>query len=263
MSPSILEQIKHYKLEEIDTLKKNIGLGLLEKNALTAIPPRGFLDKLTKVTIPKVNIIAEIKKASPSKGIIKKNFDPAVIAQIYQESGASCISVLTDSPSFHGKAEDLEIAKENSNIPILRKDFIFDEVQVFESRSMGADCILIIMAALSNSEAKRIETLAFDLKMNVILEVHNKKELDRALDLKSKLIGINNRNLNTFETDLDTTINLSEFIPDGYHVISESGLSSREDIKKMCKNGINSFLIGEMFMRSNNINDEFKRLLGR
>ncbi|MDG2355138.1 MAG: indole-3-glycerol phosphate synthase TrpC [Paracoccaceae bacterium] len=262
MSPSILEQIKQYKLKEIDTLKKNNGLELLEKKALTAMPPRDFFNKLTKMKIPKVNIIAEIKKASPSKGIINKNFEPAVIAQIYQESGASCISVLTDSPSFKGKPEHLKIAKENSDIPILRKDFIFDEIQVFESRSMGADCILIIMAALSNSEAQRIETLAFDLKMSVILEVHNKKELDRALNLKSRLIGINNRDLNTFETNLETTINLNEFIPEGYHVISESGLSNSTDIKKMCENGINTFLIGETFMKSNNIKDEFKKLLG-
>ena len=262
MSSSILEQIKQYKLEEIDALKKNNGLELLEKNALAAMPPRDFYHKLAKIKIPKVNIIAEIKKASPSKGIINKNFDPAVLAQTYQESGASCISVLTDFPSFKGKPEDLKIAKENSDIPILRKDFIFDEIQVFESRSMGADCILIIMAALSNSEAKRIETLALDLKMNVILEVHNKKELDRALDLKSRLIGINNRDLNTFETDLETTINLNKFIPEGYHVISESGLSNRNDIKKMCEHGINTFLIGETLMKSSNIKDEFKRLLG-
>ena len=261
MKPSILQKIKNYKIKEIQTLKDNIGTAFFEKEAFNTTPPLGFHNKLSTIKLPKINIIAEIKKASPSKGVINTNFDPARIARSYQRAGASCISVLTDFPSFHGTAQDLIIAKKNSKLPILRKDFIFDEIQVLESRVMGADCILIIMAALSNSEAVAIENIAIDLNMDVILEVHNREELDRALTLQSKLIGINNRDLNTFQTDLGTSNYLKAFIPDEYHVISESGLSSKNDLNKLCKNKINSFLIGETFMKSKNIEDDFKKLL--
>ena len=261
MPPSILQKIKNYKLKEINTLRKVESLENLTKQALATSPTRGFFEKLTSTKLPNINIIAEIKKASPSKGIINSNFDPARIARSYQRAGASCISVLTDFPSFQGTAQDLIIAKKNSKLPILRKDFIFDEIQVLESRVMGADCILIIMAALSNSEAVAIENIAIDLNMDVILEVHNREELDRALTLQSKLIGINNRDLNTFQTDLGTSNYLQAFIPDEYHVISESGLSSKNDLNKLCKNQINSFLIGETFMKSKNIEDDLKKLL--
>jgi len=263
LPPSILQKIKGYKIEEIHDLKAKNSLKGLEAQALSAPAPRGFLQKLISKSFPNINIIAEIKKASPSKGVFRQDFDPAIIARCYQKSGASCISVLTDFPSFQGTQRDLEIAKESSELPILRKDFIFDEIQVLESRSMGADCILIIMAALSDSEAKHIERSAFDLNMDVILEVHNLEELERALTLNSKLIGINNRDLNTFQTDLKTTKNLCRYIPHGYHIISESGLLSRSDLDSICEHNINSFLIGENFMKSHDIEYEFRKLLER
>ena len=262
MVASILQKIKDYKVKEIESLKTIHSLKNWEEKALKAQPPIGFLKKLKEKKLPTFNIIAEIKKASPSKGIIRKNFDPASIAMTYDEAGATCISVLTDGPSFQGKPEDLKIVRRNSTLPILRKEFIFDEIQVFESRYLGADCILIIMAAVSDSEAIAIEKVALDLDMDIIIEVHNRIELDRALQLKSKLIGINNRDLNTFKTDLNTTKSLNKFIPNEYHVISESGLLNREDLEIVAKNNINSFLIGETFMRSENIKNDFKKLLG-
>jgi len=261
MPPTILQKIKSYKIKEINDLKTNFGFTQLEKEAFAMSPPQGFLSNLLNKKFPKINIIAEIKKASPSKGLICKNFDPAIIAKSYEEAGATCISVLTDFPSFQGSSEDLKIAKKNSNLPFLRKDFIFDEIQVLESRAMGADCILIIMAALSNIEAKKIEKKAFELNMDVILEVHNLEELNRAFTLKSKLIGINNRDLNTFHTNINTTKYLQQYIPNGYHVISESGIFSKKEINSIYEHKINSFLIGENFMRSNNIKNEFSKLL--
>ena len=260
MSSSILKNIRNYKELEIQHLKENVGLKFLEKEALKAKDTRGFLHKLLNRRLPDINIIAEIKKASPSKGIICQDFHPKQIAKSYQKAGAACISVLTDFPSFHGKSDDLRAARHNTTIPILRKDFIFDECQVIESRAMGADCILLIMAALSDLEAKRIEEEAFNWDMDVIIEIHNQKELDRALGLKSKLIGINNRNLNTFKTDLSTTKVLRQFIPNDYHIISESGLSKSSDIFEIKEHGINSFLIGENFMKSENIELEFRNL---
>lgn len=261
MPPTILQKIKNYKIKEITNLKKKFGFKQLEKEAFSMSPPLGFLSNLLNKKFPNINIIAEIKKASPSKGLICKNFDPAIIAKSYEEAGATCISVLTDFPSFQGSSKDLKIAKKNSSLPFLRKDFIFDEIQVLESRAMGADCILIIMAALSNTEAKKIEKKAFELNMDVILEVHNLEELSRALSLQSKLIGINNRDLNTFHTNINTTKHLQQYVPNGYHVISESGIFSKKEINSIYEHKINSFLIGETFMRSNNIKNEFNKLL--
>ena len=224
-------------------------------------PPIGFFNKLKKNPVPNINIIAEIKKASPSKGIICKDFFPTDIAKSYEKFGASCLSILTDYPSFQGKQEDLIAVRKISNLPILRKDFIFDEIQVYESRAIGSDCILIIMAALTDNEAKCIEKKAIELGMDVILEIHNQKELERALLLNSKLIGINNRDLNSFITNLNTTADLIKFIPNDYLVISESGISTKDDIKFIMDFEVNSFLIGENFMKSNNIEQEFLKLL--
>ena len=206
-------------------------------------------------------LIAEIKKASPSKGIICKDFFATAIAKSYEKFGASCLSILTDYPSFQGKKEDLIAVRKISNLPILRKDFIFDEIQVYESRAIGSDCILIIMAALTDNEAECIERKAIELGMDVILEIHNQKELERALLLNSKLIGINNRDLNSFVTDLNPTANLIKFIPEDYLVISESGIFTKNDIKFILDFEVNSFLIGENFMKSNNIEKEFLKLL--
>ena len=221
----------------------------------------GFFNKLKKNPAPNINIIAEIKKASPSKGIICKDFFPTDIAKSYEKFGASCLSILTDYPSFQGKKEDLIAVRKISNLPILRKDFIFDEIQVYESRAIGSDCILIIMAALTDNEAKCIEKKAIELGMDVILEIHNQKELERALLLNSKLIGINNRDLNSFTTNLNTTADLIKFIPNDYLVISESGISTKDDIKFIMDFEVNSFLIGENFMKSNNLEQEFLKLL--
>ena len=261
MKPSILQKIKNYKIKEIQTLKDNIGTAFFEKEAFNKTPPLGFLNKLNTIKLPKINIIAEIKKASPSKGIICHDFVPVDIAKSYEKYGASCISILTDNPSFQGKNEDLINVKQNSNIPILRKEFIFDEIQVYESRSIGSDCILIIMAALTNKEASFIESKALELGMDVILEIHNQEELDRALCMNSRLIGINNRDLNSFQTDLITTLNLAKQIPNDYTIISESGIFSRKDIELIMGCGVNSFLIGENFMKSKNIKNEFSKLL--
>ena len=262
MVASILQKIKKYKVKEIEKLREVRTMKEWEEEALKAPPTRGFLKRLEEKKLPYFNIIAEIKKASPSKGIIRTDFDPESIAKIYYQAGATCISVLTDGPSFQGKSRDLKIVRKSSPLPVLRKDFIFDEIQVLESRFLGADCILIIMAAVSDSEARAIEKMAFDLNMDCIIEIHSRSELDRALKLGSKLIGINNRDLNTFKTDINTTKSLKAFIPDEYHVISESGLLNRKDLEKVSKSNINSFLIGETFMRSKNIKNDFSYLLG-
>ena len=260
MPISILQKIKKYKIKEIDHLKESFGTAFFKKKASECAPALGF-DKLRKTKIPGINIIAEIKKASPSKGVIRENFYPSEIAKSYEQFGASCISVLTDNPSFLGKNDDLISVRKSSNLPILRKDFIFDEIQVYESRSIGSDCILIIMAALSDIEAVLIENKAMELGMDVILEVHNLQELERAMLLNSKLIGINNRDLNSFSTDLSTTTMLKPHIPSDYLVISESGIFNRSDINKLTLCGVNSFLIGENFMKSDNMKEEFSKFL--
>ena len=262
MVASILQKIKKYKVKEIEKLREVRTMKEWEEEALKAPSTRGFLKRLEEKKLPYFNIIAEIKKASPSKGIIRTNFDPESIAKIYYQAGATCISVLTDGPSFQGKSRDLKIVRKSSPLPVLRKDFIFDEIQVLESRFLGADCILIIMAAVSDSEARAIEKMAFHLNMDCIIEIHSRSELDRALKLGSRLIGINNRDLNTFKTDINTTKSLKAFIPDEYHVISESGLLNRKDLEKVSKSNINSFLIGETFMRSKNIKNDLSYLLG-
>ncbi len=261
MSTSILQKIKKYKIKEIQNLKENFGIDHYEEKALKSPPPLEFFNKLKKNPAPSINIIAEIKKASPSKGVICKDFFPTDIARSYEKFGASCLSILTDYPSFQGKKEDLIAVRKISNLPILRKDFIFDEIQVYESRSIGSDCILIIMAALTNDEALCIEKKAIELGMDVILEIHDQNELERALLLNSKLIGINNRDLNSFATDLNTTANLIKFIPEDYLVISESGIFTRNDVEFIMDHGVNSFLIGENFMKSQNIEKEFLKLL--
>ena len=261
MTISILQKIKKYKIKEIDHLKDSFGTTFFKKKASECAPALGFFDKLRKTKIPGINIIAEIKKASPSKGVIRENFYPSEIAKSYEQFGASCISVLTDNPSFLGKNDDLISVRKISNLPILRKDFIFDEIQVYESRSIGSDCILIIMAALSDIEAVLIENKAMELGMDVILEVHNLQELERAMLLNSKLIGINNRDLNSFITDLSTTTMLKPHIPSDYLVISESGIFNRSDINKLILCGVNSFLIGENFMKSDNMKEEFSKFL--
>jgi indole-3-glycerol phosphate synthase len=205
-------------------------------------------------------IIAEIKKASPSKGLIREKFDVKRIAQEYTKGGATCLSVLTDGPSFCGKQEYVSLARKASNLPILRKDFMFDPYQVFEARVIGADCILIIMAAVSDDQANELESVASDLSLDVLIEIHNESELERALKLKSSILGINNRNLNTFEVDLTTTEKLARLVPAGKIIISESGITNSTDLERMTGCGAEGFLIGETLMRQNNIEKATKIL---
>ena len=253
MEKSILNKIKNYKLTEINESKKILTLTELEKNARLLEPTRGFTKALSIQNNTMYKIIAEIKKASPSKGLIREKFDVKRIAQEYTKGGATCLSVLTDGPSFCGKQEYVSLARKASNLPILRKDFMFDPYQVFEARVIGADCILMIMAAVSDDQANELESVASDLSLDVLIEIHNESELERALKLKSSILGINNRNLNTFEVDLTTTEKLARLVPAGKIIISESGITNSADLERMTECGAEGFLIGETLMRQNNI----------
>lgn len=248
----ILEKIVRHKAEEIAERMKVCGLADLEHRANQfESPTRGFVRALQdNVARNHPAVIAEVKKASPSKGIIRENFDPAEIAESYARGGATCLSVLTDERFFQGHDDYLGQARVRSGLPVLRKDFIIDPYQVYESRLIGADAILLIAAALSDEELMDLSTLATGLNLDILLEVHDREELDRALKLPLSLIGINNRNLRTFETSLDTTLNLLQAIPDDRLVVTESGIHSPEDVMLMRQNNVHTFLVGEAFMRA-------------
>ena len=258
---NILEKIKTYKLQEIKEAKVEFPVSLLEEKVLQQPPPLGFEKILRKKQSLSYAIIAEIKKASPSKGIIRHDFNVGEIAHAYEAGGASCLSVLTDFPSFMGEKHYIKEARCSSNLPILRKDFLYDPYQVLETRALGADCILIIMAAVSDQQAKDLEDTAIHCGLDVLIEVHNSEELKRAFKLKSKLIGINNRDLKTFNTELKTTIELAAKIPEAYLIVSESGLNSKNDLSKMARINVKSFLIGESLMRKKNIRESIEELL--
>jgi len=250
-TPDILKKILQRKQQEIAERSKRLPINLLQQLAENAEPVRGFVEAIErKLAEGQSAVIAEVKKASPSKGVLRADFKPAEIALSYENGGAACLSVLTDQDFFQGHEDYLKQARTACQLPVIRKDFIIDPYQVFEARAIGADCILLIVAALDDDQLEQLSQLAILLDMDVLVEVHNEEELHRALVLNLPLIGINNRDLHTFETSLETTIKLLNFIPDETIVITESGILGKEDVALMREHGVNGFLVGEAFMRA-------------
>ncbi|MBN2647943.1 MAG: indole-3-glycerol phosphate synthase TrpC [Thiotrichales bacterium] len=254
-TPTILKKIILRKLEEIQEGCEKISLREMKQKALmmSTTPTKGFADALqAKLDDGQSAVIAEIKKASPSKGVLRENFDPVEIAKSYEEHGAACLSVLTDKDFFQGSNEYLQQVRAAVDLPIIRKDFIVDDYQVYEARVIGADCILLIAAAIGDAQMYELTQTALQLGMDVLIEVHNEEELDRALQLPLPMIGINNRDLHSFDVALDTTLKMLDKIPQDRIVVTESGIHSPEDVALMRKHHVNTFLVGETFMRAEN-----------
>ncbi len=250
-TPDILKKIVARKVEEIAERSSKVSIDELKAQLDAASPPRGFVEAIrAKIAAGKAGVISEIKKASPSKGVMRENFIPAEIAVSYEKGGAACLSVLTDIDFFQGSDEYLQQARAACSLPVIRKDFIIDPYQVYEARVMGADCILLIVSCLEDGQMKELAELATSLGMDVLVEVHDEEELQRSLPLNLPLVGINNRNLRTFDTSLDTTLRMLDQIPEGRIVVTESGIHTPEDVKLMRENNVNAFLVGEAFMRA-------------
>ena len=261
--PDVLARICADTATEVARRKAVISVAMLEAAIAAAPAPRGFAAALTrKVETTGMGLIAEIKRASPSGGAIRPSFDAAELARAYQTGGAACLSVLTDKPHFQGVSEDLVSARGGCDLPALRKDFMIDPWQILESRALGADCILLIMAVLSDSQAAEMESLALGLGMDVLVESHDADELARALRLKSPLIGINNRNLKIMQTNIETTVELAPMVPDDRVIVGESGLKTHDDLRRMADHGVRRYLVGESLLRQADLVGATRALLG-
>ncbi|WP_427913978.1 indole-3-glycerol phosphate synthase TrpC [Ramlibacter sp. MMS24-I3-19] len=259
----ILDKIVAVKREEIAAAKKKVPLEAMRADAESRVLTRGFEDALRrKIAAGRAAVIAEVKKASPSKGVLRPDFIPADIAQSYAEHGAACLSVLTDRQFFQGRPDYLKQARASCDLPVLRKDFLVDPYQVYESRAMGADCILLIAACLDDALMAELEAIARGLDMAVLVEVHDGAELQRALKLKTPLVGINNRNLRTFEVSLDTTLGLLGEVPKDRLLVTESGILGPADVRRMREAGVHAFLVGEAFMRADEPGEALAALFG-